>query len=259
MQYPPPPQPAYGMAPVAQVPPEVGTIKSMLHIVRILCLIFGILILLAGLAYFALIYFAWAACSSVAGYCAYSGALVDFLLGPIYILITGVILFIIWTQMKSIEAKVDAQDYEGAKAQTLIWMILGFIFGIIIGVILLIAYIKYDPVITWKRSGGGGMSPPGFAPQPPPAYGQPPAGLGGQMAAPSPYGQPPASPAPAPLPPMYGQAPPAAAPAMAYSPPPPPAPSMAATPAPLCKGCGKPTSYVPQYSRYYCYGCAQYA
>jgi hypothetical protein len=29
--------------------------------------------------------------------------------------------------------------------------------------------------------------------------------------------------------------------------------------APLCQMCGKPTTFVPQYNRYYCYSCKQYA
>lgn len=29
--------------------------------------------------------------------------------------------------------------------------------------------------------------------------------------------------------------------------------------APNCKGCGRTTTFLPQYGRYYCYGCAQYA
>lgn len=29
--------------------------------------------------------------------------------------------------------------------------------------------------------------------------------------------------------------------------------------APACKNCGKPTTFMPQYNRYYCYSCAQYA
>jgi len=36
--------------------------------------------------------------------------------------------------------------------------------------------------------------------------------------------------------------------------PPPPAPAPAAAPAaPLCAKCGKPTTYIAQYGRYYCY------
>jgi len=40
-----------------------------------------------------------------------------------------------------------------------------------------------------------------------------------------------------------------------------PAPGVAPTPnpAPYCSKCGKPTTWVAQYQRYYCYRCSQYA
>ncbi len=97
------------------------------------------------------------------------------------------------------------------------------------------------------------QAPPAY--QSPPAYQAPPA----QQAYQAPpqqqpaYQQPPAAqPAPA-----YGAQPSYAAPAAAA---PAAAPAPAATGgAPSCTSCGKPTTFVPQYNRYYCYGCAQYA
>jgi hypothetical protein len=63
---------------------------------------------------------------------------------------------------------------------------------------------------------------------------------------------------PRPAPAVY--APPAPAPMAAPAPeamaqaPPPPAPAPVAAPAaPLCPKCGKPTTYIAQYGRYYCY------
>lgn len=89
-------------------------------------------------------------------------------------MIAGVVSIIVYMQMKSIEQKVNNRQYEAAKSQTLIWMILGFIFGILIGIILLIAYIKFDPLINLQRNQGGT----------PPAYGMPPAAAGAPMMAP---------------------------------------------------------------------------
>ncbi len=206
---------AYPMPPMMNAePPEVQSIKSMLHIVRILAIIFGILLALGGIAYALIAIAAYNACTSVAGnICAASIGFV--LVFPIIVIIWGVIDFIIWLQMKEIEALVNQHQFEKAKSKTLIWMILGFILGgILIGILLLIAYLKFDPVITWQRQQQGG-APPGYAPQ---------------------YAAPPA----------YAAPPPAAAP-------PPPAPAAAAPAAPLCAKCGKPTTYIAQYGRYYCY------
>jgi hypothetical protein len=211
-QYPP-------AAPPMTEPPEVQSIKSMLHIVRILAIIFGILLLLGGIAYAAFVAYAFSLCGTFAGY-ACGGYLAFALIFPILVIIWGVIDFIIYIQMKEIESLVNQRQYEAAKSKTLVWMILGFILGgILIGILLLIAYLKFDPAINWQRSQGQ-MPPPGYAapgtpypPAPPPAYAQPPP----PMAAPAP--------APAPTPPA----------------------------APACPKCGQPTTYIAQYGRYYCY------
>jgi len=208
----------------AMEPPEVQSIKSMLHIVRILAIIFGVLLAIGGIAYAAIAIAAYNACTAVAGnFCgAGLGALLIF---PILLVIWGVIDVVIWMQMKEIEHLVDVRQYDAAKSKTLLWMILGFILGgIIIGILLLVAYLKFDPVIAWSR--GQGAAPAMYAPPP----------MGQPMAA-------------APM-----AAPPAAAAAPAAPAPPPPAAAPQAAPAvPFCSKCGKPTTYIAQYGRYYCY------
>ena len=217
---------AYPMPPpMAPEPAEAQSIRSMLHIARILAIIVGILALLGGIAYVAAIAYLSTICSTYSGdpYC--GGAIAGALIGAIWIVIAGVIAIIVYMQMKSIEAKVNDHQYEAAKSQTLIWVVLGFIFGILLGVILLIAWLKFDPVITWQRNQGG-APPPGYVQFAPPAYGAP------GPAVPPPYGGPgPVAPPPA--------APPSAPPVQ-------PA-------APFCSKCGKPTTYIAQYGRYYCY------
>lgn len=49
-----------------------------------------------------------------------------------------------------------------------------------------------------------------------------------------------------------------AAPVAPAAPAPPPAAPAAAPPTPACASCGKPTTYIAQYGRYYCYSCARY-
>jgi hypothetical protein len=172
----------YAGAP-AVVPPEVQSIKSMLHIARILAVIFGVLILLSGLVYAAWVAYLASVCSTFVGFDPYcGGAVLAALLPAIWLVIGGVVALLVYMQMKSIEQKVDAHQFEAAKSQTLIWMVLGFIFGILLGIVLLIAYIKFDPVITWSRSQAGGMAPMGAAvapPMPPPPVGVVPGGAAG--------------------------------------------------------------------------------
>jgi hypothetical protein len=192
----------YGSAPSME-PPEAQSVRSMLHIARIIALIFGILLFLGGLAYAALL--------AVAG-------LLILAFVPVLLIIWGVVDFIIYMQCREIESMVNSRQYEAAKSKTLVWMIIGFIIGgILVGIFLLIAYLKFDPLINWQRSQGGAGVPPA----------QP------VMAAPV-AAAPPVAPAPAAAPAPGG-----------------------ATP-PNCPTCGKPTTYISQYGRYYCYSCSKY-
>jgi hypothetical protein len=163
MGYPPTPG-APGME-----PPEAQSIRSMLHIARILAILVGILALLGGVVYAAWIVYLSTICSTYVGFDPYCGGAVGgALVGAIYLVLLGVVAIVVYLQMQSIEAKVNAHHYEAAKSQTLLWMILGLIFGIILGLVLLVAYIKFDPLITWQRNQMGG------APVAPGAYGAPP-------------------------------------------------------------------------------------
>lgn len=178
--------------PTLPEPAEAQSIREILRIVKVLAIVFGILFLVLGIALAVLVR---------------PGGLV----GGVWLVIGGIIGIVIYLQMGSIEEKFNARQYEVAKTQTLIWTILGFFFGIILGLILLIAFLKFDPLINWQRTQGA-MAPPGYVP---------------------PYA------APAPMP---------AAPAA----PPPSAPAIAPAP-PFCPKCGKPTTFIAQYGRYYCY------
>jgi hypothetical protein len=218
----------------------------MLHVGRIIALIFGILTFLGGLAYVALTIFAYencnAALSGFGSYC--NGALGWLLIGPIYVFLIGVMYILIYIKLKDIEGMMDRRQYEQAKSSALIWMILGFIFGIIVGIFVLIAYLKFDALISWQRSGFPGPSQSMY----PPAYGQPaPATPYAQPAAAPAYSPPVMAPTPTPAP----ATPPMAAPPMPAAAPPPPA-------VPNCARCGRPTTYIAQYGRYYCYSCQQY-
>ena len=105
------------------LPPEADTIKDLNNIGGIITLIFGILFLIIGIATLIL------------------------LVGIIFI-ICAIINFIIRSNLKEINRLIDHGEYRRAKEKEMIWMILGFILGgIIIGIITLIAYLKYDDLI----------------------------------------------------------------------------------------------------------------
>ncbi len=213
-----------GSSPPMAEPPEARSVRSVLRIARIVAGLLSLLFVLAGLAYAALVVYAFSVCGTVAGYPC-GGYLAYALFFPVLLLVWGVVNFVIFVQCREIEAEVHQRQFEPAQSRTLIWMVVGFVLGgVLIAIVLLVAYLKFDPLLRWQRSAGG---PPG------------PVGSGGPLAPPSAAG-----PSPSPVPDSAAVAPP----------PPPPAPG----PPPNCPTCGNPTTFIVQYGRYYCYPCARY-
>ena len=226
MAYPP-----YG-APVAVEATEVHSLKSLLYASRIVALVFCILLLLGGLLDILYSLVVISTCSATLGISCGPG-IVAVLPGAITTLIFGVVDGVIYIEVKETETLVDQRRYEEAKGKTLVWMIIGFVLGgIIPGILLLIAWLKYDPVINLQRS---------QAAFPPSGYAQAP-GAGSPMAPGAPMAQAPVSPTqPSPPP----QPAPAAIPSapMAYP---------TAAPTTTCPRCGRPAMWVAQYGRWFC-------
>ncbi|MDE1820616.1 MAG: hypothetical protein KGJ23_01435 [Euryarchaeota archaeon] len=280
--YAPQPAPLYGAPPVAApmaVPPELSSARSFLDLTKLLALIFGILWILGGVGEIV----AAAAnpfCQALIG--CETGAII---LGAPLVLFGVFDLLVYAIFLPQLRGLLEQGQYQVAKEKSMIWAILTFIVGgVIIGILLLIFHLKMDPLITWQQAQGGAAAAPVV--QPAPVYGQPPAAPSYAPPAPAyapPAYAPPASPPPSSppsysAPPIYSPppqapsyatqpppsyAPPAPAPSFStYSPgaSPPPSSSPAPTPgAPTCRTCGKPTSWIAQYGRYYCYSCSQYA
>ena len=146
-------QPPPGPQPYGMVPSEAESIKSMLKIAGIISLIFGILLLLGGI-----LYLVWVS--------VFLGLAFGVFL-TVWFIILGVVDILIYMSCKTISDMVDQRQYDQAKSKTLIWMIIGFLFGgLIPGILILIAYLKFDNLINASR--GQGYVPP------PPQYGTPP-------------------------------------------------------------------------------------
>ena len=110
------------------LPPEAQSIKSLVKATGIVSLIFGIINLGWGIA------------------------TLVFIIGVVGILY-GIIDLLIWKNCKEIVEYINLRRYRKAKEKTLVWMIIGFIFGgIIVGILLLIAYLKYDNIIRLSQS-----------------------------------------------------------------------------------------------------------
>ncbi|MCK5024004.1 MAG: zinc ribbon domain-containing protein [Thermoplasmata archaeon] len=140
-QQPPPGQPPYGM-----VSPEVDSIKSLVRIAGI----FGIIMAMLGI-----IIMIW--------------LLIVFWPLTVIGLIPMILGIVFYMNCNKINEMMDQHQYEQAKSKTLIWMIVGIIFvNFIPGIILLIAYTKFDNLINATRGAGYVPSPPQYGATPPP-------------------------------------------------------------------------------------------
>ena len=105
------------------VPPDVSTVKTLNKVSQIIALILGIGLIILGII------------------------TLIFIVGILY-LILGIINLLIFYEIREIDSLIDLQRYNDAKNKTFVWMIIGFILsGVIVGIILLIAWIKYDDII----------------------------------------------------------------------------------------------------------------
>ncbi|MCL5874416.1 MAG: hypothetical protein M1161_03645 [Candidatus Thermoplasmatota archaeon] len=98
--------------------PEKTTIKDMLTIAWILSLVIGIILLITGLISFGIT------------------------------AIVGVVDIVVFYECREIIKLTNQRQLSAAKEKTLIWMIVGLIFGfIIVGFFMVIAYIKFDDLM----------------------------------------------------------------------------------------------------------------
>ncbi|WFO75104.1 hypothetical protein J4526_08530 [Desulfurococcaceae archaeon MEX13E-LK6-19] len=71
----------------------------------------------------------------------------------LFMLASGIVNFIIFLGLGDVNNLIKRQEYKRARNATLIYMILGFVFSwILVGALLLIAYMKYDTLIRLHES-----------------------------------------------------------------------------------------------------------
>ncbi len=116
------------------------TIKTMLKISKILAIVFAVILFLWGL-----ISGLWVLTAAIWG----GPGVLFALTGPFFLIVFGVVDFLLWREIDSIEVMVNERRFREAKEKTLVWGIISLILGgVLPGIFLLIAYIKYDEVIT---------------------------------------------------------------------------------------------------------------
>ncbi|MGC8565214.1 MAG: hypothetical protein ACP5TO_03050 [Thermoplasmata archaeon] len=112
-----------GMQQTYPWPPDFYTIKSLNNAAKIVSLIFGTIMIVLG------------------------AIMMIFLSGWVF-LIFGIFNLVIYYQIKSIDNFLNQQRFFEAKNETLVWAIVGLILsGVVVGIILFIAYFKYDDLL----------------------------------------------------------------------------------------------------------------
>ncbi len=104
-------------------PPEAESIKSLLRVAGVIALVTGVIYMVIGAVTFI------------------------FYVGVIFIIFAVIDIFI-YIRAKEISELIDRGRYSEAKDSTLTLMIIGLLLGgFIVGILLLIAYMKYDELI----------------------------------------------------------------------------------------------------------------
>ena len=134
----PPPNPP---APSIGESSKVRSIMEILNISKILALVIGIL----GFA-LAAWYLIWLA-----------------IIPGAYWILTGIINLLLYMRHEEFMGLIRGRRYQELKDTMLVWMVLGIIFGFIVGILLLIVYIQVEDLLT-SRS----YMPPPAPPAPPP-------------------------------------------------------------------------------------------
>jgi len=120
-------------------PPSAGpsadeqTVRSTLDIARKLALLIA---LAAGILFLVLLVFAVVR--------AILGAWFGGFFGVAYCLVSFFVNYLLWKELPAVGSLVDQHQYRVARDRLLVWVILGLLFFVADGVVLLIAWLKLD-------------------------------------------------------------------------------------------------------------------
>ena len=134
-----------GAPPPAPPSPDEQTVRSTLDLAVTLGLVFA---LIAGLLF--LILLALSILRAVLG-TGYGG-----FVGAAYCLVSAVVNYLLWRELPAIVALLPARQYRAARDRLLLWMVLGFLFFVVEGIVLLFAWLKLDSMAHAAES-----TPPG--------------------------------------------------------------------------------------------------
>jgi hypothetical protein len=67
--------------------------------------------------------------------------------GAVYFLIAAFVNYLVWRELPALEALARNRQYAVVRERLLVWVILGFIFFVVEGIILLLVWLKVDGIV----------------------------------------------------------------------------------------------------------------
>lgn len=136
----PPPPPPTGAAGTTDAPPD-ESIRVLLSIGRSLALLFA---LLAALLFLVLTAF----------------TLLDVVLGrgagdlflAVYSLVSAAVNFALWRELPRLEQLASARQYSALRDRLPVWAVLGLVFYVVVGALLLAAWLKTELLLNPRAS-----------------------------------------------------------------------------------------------------------
>jgi len=131
-QSPPGSSAAGTISPPSAGPPD-DSLRSLLSVARTLALLFA---LLAGLLF--LVFLAFAVLDLVLG----RGA--GDIVWAVYSLASAAVNYVLWREIPRLEQLAATRQYAALREQTIIWAVLGIIFFVVVGLLLLVVWMKVE-------------------------------------------------------------------------------------------------------------------
>jgi len=113
------------------------SIRALLSVSRSLALVFAIL---AGLLF--LLFLAFTVLDVVFG----RGA--GDLITSVYCLVSAAVNFVLWREIPPLEHLAANRQYAALRSHLLVWAVLGIIFFVVVGVLLLVAWVRAELLAT---------------------------------------------------------------------------------------------------------------
>lgn len=130
---------AGGPAPTAPLPDE--SVRVLLSASRSLALVFAIV---AGVLFLLLL--------ALTVVDAVLGRGVGYLVAAVYCLASAAVDFVIWREVPRLEQLAAQRQYTELRGPLLIWAILGLVFFVVVGVLLLVAWLRSEMLSAPRAS-----------------------------------------------------------------------------------------------------------